>query len=231
MQGFKSRGRYIGLAILCATALLGGALASPVQAQTRTTTTSALKIAGTPTTTVLAGSAYRFAPSTTGGRSNKSYSIRNKPVWATFSVSTGTLGGTPLSTQVGTYASITISVSDGSTRTSLSPFSIAVTAPVGTQPPASTPASTTPVTGSATIAWTPPTQNSDGSTLVDLSGYNVYYGSSPTGLTQKLPVANPGATSVTVSNLGAGTYYFAMTAYNSAGIESALSGLGSKSIN
>ena len=237
MQGFRSRGTGFGFALLAATLLLGSALSTKALAGTRT---SALKISGTPTATVIAGTAYRFSPTVSGGRTSKSYSIRNKPAWATFSVATGTLAGIPLPSQVGTYGSITITVSDGSTRTSLAPFNIVVTAPLVAQTPAQnpTPPTTTTtiepaptVTGAATINWTPPTQNSDGSTLADLSGYNLYYGSSPTGLTQRLPVANPGATSVTVQNLAAGTYYFAMTAYNSSGMESALSSVGSKSIN
>jgi Fibronectin type III domain len=83
--------------------------------------------------------------------------------------------------------------------------------------------STTPVkttTGSATLDWTPPTENSDGSVLSNLAGYTVYYGTSPTSLTQSVKVTNPGLTAYTVTDLASGTWYFAVTAYSSTGIES-----------
>jgi hypothetical protein len=66
----------------------------------------------------------------------------------------------------------------------------------------------------------PPTENSDGTVLTDLAGYTVYYGTSPTNLTQTVKVTNPGLTAYTISNLTAGTWYFAVTAYSAAGAES-----------
>lgn len=36
----------------------------------------------------------------------------------------------------------------------------------------------TTVRGSATLSWTPPTKNTDGSRLTDLAGYKIYYGTS-----------------------------------------------------
>jgi len=38
-------------------------------------------------------------------------------------------------------------------------------------------------------------------------------------------VTNPGLTAYTLSNLAAGTWYFAVTSYSSAGVESILSGV------
>lgn len=73
----------------------------------------------------------------------------------------------------------------------------------------------------ATLSWTPPTQNTDGTPLTDLSGFRVSHGTSPTALTQTIQIANPGLSSYTVSNLSPGTYYFAVRAYNSEGTESA----------
>jgi hypothetical protein len=53
-------------------------------------------ISGTPTTSVMAGSAYSFQPTATDvDRDSLSFSISNKPTWASFSSSTGRLSGTP----------------------------------------------------------------------------------------------------------------------------------------
>lgn len=66
----------------------------------------------------------------------------------------------------------------------------------------------------------PPTSNSDGSVLTNLGGYNVYYGTAPDKLTQSVKVTNPGLTAYTISNLASGTWYFAVSAYSTAGVES-----------
>lgn len=87
-----------------------------------------------------------------------------------------------------------------------------------------------PVTGSATLSWTPPTRNTDGSELTNLAGYRVSYGTSATALTSTIQIANPGVSSYTVSNLAPGTYYFAVRAYTSSGTESNNSNVGSKVI-
>lgn len=84
--------------------------------------------------------------------------------------------------------------------------------------------------GTAPLSWTPPTQNIDGSSLTNLAGYRIHYGTSPTAMTQTIQVANPGLRSYTVSNLASGTYYFAVRAYTSAGSESVLSNVESKTI-
>jgi hypothetical protein len=91
--------------------------------------------------------------------------------------------------------------------------------------PVTTPPPNTVSTGTATLDWTPPTENSDGSVLINLAGYTVYYGTSPDSLTESVKVSNPGLSAYTLSNLAAGTWYFAVTSYSSAGIESARSGV------
>jgi hypothetical protein len=70
----------------------------------------------------------------------------------------------------------------------------------------------------------PPTENSDGSVLTNLAGYTVYYGTSPDSLTQSVKVSNPGLSAYTVTNLPSGTWYFAVTSYSSAGVESTRTG-------
>jgi hypothetical protein len=84
--------------------------------------------------------------------------------------------------------------------------------------------------GTASLDWTPPTQNSDGSTLTNLAGYHLYYGTSADNLTQTVQISNPGLAAYTLANLPAGTWYFAVTSYSSAGIESARSAIVSVSL-
>ena len=71
-------------------------------------------------------------------------------------------------------------------------------------------------------------QNTDGSSLTNLAGYRIYYGTSPSALTQTIQVANAGLTSYVVENLSPGTYYFAVRAYTSGGAESANSNVATK---
>jgi hypothetical protein len=77
-----------------------------------------------------------------------------------------------------------------------------------------------PTTGAATLNWTAPTTRSDGSSLTNLAGYRIRYGNALTDLRYLVEVANPAATSQVLDNLTAGTWYFTMTAYDVAGIES-----------
>ena len=82
--------------------------------------------------------------------------------------------------------------------------------------------------GIATLSWTPPTSNTDGTALTNLAGYRIHYGTSPAALTSTIQIANPGLSRYTLSNLSSGTYYFAVRAYTSAGSESANSNVVSK---
>ncbi len=73
-------------------------------------------ITGTPASSVVAGQPYSFTPSASDADGDAlSFSIQNRPAWATFASSTGQLSGTPTRTQVGSYGNILISVSDGKT--------------------------------------------------------------------------------------------------------------------
>lgn len=99
--------------------------------------------------------------------------------------------------------------------------------PVAPSPP---PAAPSPTTGAATLDWTAPTENTDGSALTNLAGYTVYYGTSPTNLTQTVKINNPGLTAYTMTDLPAGTWYFAITAYSASGSESTRSGVVSTKI-
>jgi hypothetical protein len=170
-------------------------------------------ISGSPPTTDVAGSAYSFQPSASGPSGmTLSFSVQNKPAWASFSIASGLLSGTPTTTQTGTYGNIVISVSDGQASSALPAFGITVTAPAAT-------------TGSATVSLTPPTQNSDGSPLMNLAGMRVYYGTSPSSLNQKIQLAGTTPMTYTISNLASGTWYFGATAYTTSGAEGAMSAL------
>jgi len=73
-------------------------------------------------------------------------------------------------------------------------------------------------TGVASLTWIAPTTNSNGSQLTDLAGFRVHYGTASRTYTHVIDVQN--VTSYAVNNLPAGTYYFAVTAYNSLGNDS-----------
>lgn len=178
-------------------------------------------ITGTPAAQAQAGTAYSFTP-TAHDSSGKtlSFSIQNKPSWASFSIATGALAGTPASTDVGTDSNIIITVSNGTTSAALPAFSIVVAAASGT--------STT--VGTATLKWTAPTKNTDGSTITNLAGYVISYGMSATALSQTVSITNPATTSYTIQNLGTGTWYFAVSATASDGSTSSLSSVVSKTI-
>jgi hypothetical protein len=170
-------------------------------------------LSGSPPTAVLAGEAYNFVPATTNpGGGTLVFSISNMPAWARFSTVTGALTGTPGTTDAGAYSNILISVTNGSATASLAAFAITVT------------------TGSASLSWDAVTQNTDGTTLTDLAGYTIYYGTSSDALTQTIQLNSPAGTSDVVGNLGAGTYYFAVAAYTTTGTQGILSAVGSKTI-
>lgn len=87
-----------------------------------------------------------------------------------------------------------------------------------------------PETGSATIRWTPPTQNSDGTALTDLAGYRIRYGTAAGALNQTIDVTNAALSSYVVTSLTAGTWYFAVASVNSAGAQSADSNVASRQV-
>lgn len=84
--------------------------------------------------------------------------------------------------------------------------------------------------GTATINWVAPTQNTDNSPLTNLKGFRVLYGTSATNLNLSQSVNDPAARSVTIAALGAGTWYFAVRAVNTANAESDNSAVVSRTI-
>jgi hypothetical protein len=173
-------------------------------------------ISGAPTTSVLQGTAYSFQPTASDADGDPlTFSIVNRPAWATFSATTGRLQGTPGPGDVGTTTGIVIAVSDGKASTSLAGFAITVQAVA---------------TGSATLTWLPPTMNTDGTPLTNLAGFRIYWGTMPGTYLSSVTVMNPGLTRYVVENLTPNTYYFSVKAVNSSGTESVFSNPGSKTI-
>ena len=84
--------------------------------------------------------------------------------------------------------------------------------------------------GSATLSWSPVTQNTDGTVLTNLAGYTVHYGASPAELSTTVVLADPTQTSYVVSPLTVGTWYFAVSAYTTNGVQGELSNVASKTI-
>lgn len=75
--------------------------------------------------------------------------------------------------------------------------------------------------GTAELSWTPPTKNTDGSTIPatgpdSLASYKVYYGTANNALNQSLSA--PGSP-FNVTDLANGTWYFAVSAVNASGVE------------
>jgi hypothetical protein len=167
-------------------------------------------ISGSPPTSVKVGEPYSFTPSATDPDGDTlSFSITNRPGWASFNSTTGQLSGTPAAGNIGNFANIRISVSDGQASASLPGFSIDVTQ-VAAQ--------------STTVSWTAPTQNDDGTPLTDLTGYKIYYGTSSRNYSNEIPINNPGITTYVIDNLTPGTYFISATAVNSSDVESDYSG-------
>jgi hypothetical protein len=113
------------------------------------------------------------------------------------------------------HSNITIGVTDGAATASLATFGIEVVATA---------------TGSATLSWTSPTQNADGSPLTDLAGFKVYWGTSQDDYSSSIAINNPGLTTYMVEQLTPATWFFVTTALNAQGAESTFSNAVSKTL-
>ena len=175
-----------------------------------------LAIGGTPPTSATQGTAYSFAPTVGGGTGTYTFSVANKPAWASFDPGTGALSGTPGAGDVGTTTGIVISVNDGQSSASLGAFQIVVD---GT------------ASGVATLSWTAPSTSVDNSPLTDLAGYRIHYGTSVGSYPNKKTINNSGVTTAMVENLAPGVWNFVVTAFDTSGNESAFSNVASKTID
>jgi hypothetical protein len=178
------------------------------------------RISGTPSRTARVGAKYSFKPRTfDADRHRVWFLIVNKPVWATFDRRTGRLSGTPRAFHAGRVTrGVRIAVTDGYLKTWLPGYSLQVTGP-----PAGT-------AGSARLSWSAPTRNTDGSRLTNLRGYVIEYGTRRDQLNGRLDVRGEAVTSAVVEDLAPATWYFGVRAVSTAGIESRLSEVVSKTI-
>src|SRR5688572_7173384 len=157
-------GTYSGIVISVTDGTTFGELA-PFGITVTAAPNRAPTIAGSPVSSVVAGQSYSYMPYADDADGDLlTFSIQNRPVWATFSSSTGRLSGTPTSTQVGSYGDIVISVSDGKASASLAPFSIQVTAPPNRAPTIMGQPATT-VTAGQVYSFTPTASDLDGDVL------------------------------------------------------------------
>ena len=130
-------------------------------------------ISGTPPAAVTVGQTYSFLPTANDPDGDLlTFNIQNLPGWANFDTNNGGLSGVPTAGDVGVYSNIRISVSDGEFTASLPDFDVEVTAIA---------------TGSTTLEWVAPTLNDDGTTLTDLDGYIIFYGTSSRNYTERDP--------------------------------------------
>ncbi len=181
-------------------------------------------LSGSPPTTVIAGQQYAFQVNAHDPDGDRlAFELYDGPSWLKMDVATGKLVGTPTPADVGIYRNFYVSATDGYARTYLPRFTITVL-------PAVNPGVRVPVDSAVRLDWEPPTENTDSSALIDLAGYRVYYGTAPESLDHRVEVASPGIASYVVADLSGGTWYFAVSAYNSAGVESEPSNVASSII-
>jgi hypothetical protein len=197
------------------TGAAAAAAGTTAAAPTTTPDAPKLTLTGTPATSIAVGAKYSFQPAVSAAGEGASFTIQGQPSWAEFNATTGALSGTPTAGDEGLSSKVTISAKDSVSSASIGPFTIVVTAPAN---------------GTASLSWSAPTDNSNGSPITGLAGYNIYYGTDPSNLTKSIDVAGATTTTYTVTGLTAGTYYFAVSAYNSEGVDSPLSNIGHKTI-
>lgn len=83
----------------------------------------------------------------------------------------------------------------------------------------------------ARLAWQAPTTESDGVTpLTDLAGYKVYYRYEGATYAAPIDIGNTTYHTIDLRGVRAGTYYFAVTAYDRQGNESLFSEEGRKTV-
>ena len=216
---FKKGNAAFATFVFVLTLALGACLSdekSETDGDEVTTPNNPPMISGNPQAAVMMGNNYSFTPSASDPDGDiLSFSVQNMPTWASFNSSTGSLTGVPTLADVGLFGQIAITVSDGTDTASLSAFSIEVVQVA---------------LGSMTLSWTPPTENTDGTTLTDLAGYRIYFGLSEGNYPNRVEINTAGLSTYVVDNLVPNTYYVVATSVNAVGVESAYSNVAIKTV-
>ncbi len=121
-------GTYTGIEVSVSDGAQGAAIRFNIDVLPASTPPSntAPSISGTPDPTVKVGSAFSFTPMASDVDGDTlTFTVANKPNWASFAQSTGRLSGTPTAGAEGNYLNIRITVSDGAANDSLE-FDISV---------------------------------------------------------------------------------------------------------
>ena len=86
--------------------------------------------------------------------------------------------------------------------------------------------------GSAAVSWVAPTLNTDGSPYTNAAGFKVFWATTSAGVPSATAVVlnNPATLNYNVTGLAAGTWYFGVKAFNTAGVDSDMSNLGTKTV-
>ena len=213
--------RYTGLSLAITSLSLGGCLSEESDESAGgfvggapSPQNTPPSIAGSPGRAVMIGDTYSFTPTASDSDGDSlTFRVNNLPAWASFNATTGAVTGQPTLADVGLFRNVTISVSDGQDNTALPSFDITVTQGA---------------LGSMSLSWTPPQTNTDGTSLVDLAGYNIYYGESAGNYPNRIRIDNPSVSTYVVDNLSPQTYYVVATSFNSVGVESAYSNMAVK---
>jgi hypothetical protein len=120
-------------------------------------------------------------------------------------------------------ASLLAGCNDGDSAFSGSAAAASSSSSTGSGAPASS--------GAATLSWQAPTTTTNGAALTNLAGYRVYYGLSASNLNQTVQITTVGLQTYVIDDLAPGTWYFAIRAVTTAGVESALSDIVSLTIS
>jgi hypothetical protein len=175
-------------------------------------------ISGSPPANATVGRQWSFQPSISDPDGDSlTVTVENRPPWVSLNPSTGLMQGTPQDGDILTWSGIRLSVTDGIATASMPAFSIAVSPQQANS-------------GTATLSWSPPTERADGSPIGELAGYEVLYGQQSRNYDTVIELDNPGLTRYMIEGLGPGTWYFAVKAVTTDGLESAPSQEVSKTI-
>jgi hypothetical protein len=175
-------------------------------------------ISGRPATSATVGRTWSFQPSIADPDGDAlRVTADNLPTWISLDSSTGAMQGTPQAGDVLTWSDIRVTVTDGIASASLPEFTIVVS-------------SQSAQTGTATLSWSAPTERADGSPIGQLAGYEVLYGQISRNYDTVIEINNAGVTRYVIEGLGPGTWYFAVKAVTTDGLESAPSQEVSKTI-